>query len=198
MNGYIRIILVGVILLLYSMMNEKNNTFLMNANPSQKQYVYIYLIRYFHYLVYLASSFYLIFFLKGTEIDKYLYLLLIFCIVLGWYVFDACWLSFSEILCYDINPVQIETTVHPTFYSIYHTYSDYFMILSGILYLITVSIVLYYAESMSIIFKILYFIIFMALFVDSLVKSRINVKHYDYFQNNQLKILKNLHDKYLE
>jgi hypothetical protein len=194
MGPYSKIILVALILLILSFLTETNNTQELDSTPSFNKYLYIYSVRYYHYLIYLISSFYLIFFYgTGREFDRYLYLFVIFSIVIGLYIFDACWLSFSELLLYDIDTEHIKTTFHPTFNSIFHKYSDLVMIISGVLYLITVPIILYYSRTIPLIIKVIYYAVFMGLFIDSSVKGRVGTL---YYKNKQLVFWKNLYNQY--
>jgi hypothetical protein len=143
------------------------------------------------------SSFYLIFFNgTGTNFDKYVYLILVLGIVLGWYIFDCCWLSYSELLFYDICLKNVKTTFHPTFRYIFGSYDGYMMLMSGLLYVINVIILLYYLTSVKIIYKIVYFIIFLYFFIDGIVKGRIKTRYYS-TENKQALLLKNIYDKYI-
>jgi hypothetical protein len=195
MNGYERVALLSLIILIISIINETNNPFI-DSKPSVIDYIHIYIIRYIHYIIYLFSSFYLIFFNGvGRNIDMYIYLTLIFFIVLGWYIFESCSLSYTELLFYNIDLEKVETTFHPTFYSIYNNYTKYFMLISGIFYIITVGTILYSLNSVQFIYKIIYGIIFLFLFIDSIIKGRINTLYYS-TKNNQLLFLKKLQGLY--
>ena len=196
MGAYTKIVIVAIILLILSFLTEANNTQELDSTPSLNKYIYIYSLRYYHYLIYLFSSFYLLFFYgRGKEFDRYLYLFVIFSIVIGWYVFDACWLSFSELLFYDVDTEHIKTTFHPTFNSVFHKYSDMAMLISGLLYLITVPIVLYYSKTIPLFIKAIYYAVFMGLFIDSSVKGRVETLYYD-SKNKQLAYCKNLYNQY--
>jgi len=193
MNGYLKIIIVAIILLVISIFNENKYPFV-DSLPTERDYFFIYLIRFIHYIVYLMSSFYLFFFNGlGTRVDMFVYLTLIFAIVLGWFIFDSCWLSFFELLFYTIDLETTKTIFHPTFISIYANYTGLFMAISGILYLLTVSIVLYYLKNVPISLKIMYYIIFLFLFFKSSYESRIITKYYSK-KNNQLAILEDIYD----
>jgi len=197
MNGYVKIAVVALCMIIISINNEVNKPYI-SATPSVSEYIHIYIIRYIHYLVYLISSFYLLFFNGiGTTYDIYFYLIVVFSIVLGWYIFDSCWLSYSELLFYNINLEKVETTFHPTFRSIFKNYDDYLMVLSGILYVVNVSILLYYLKPAKIIYKIIYFALFLYLFIDGSIKGRLQTMHYS-TKNKQLLFLKNAHDNYID
>jgi len=197
MNGYIKILIVSFVLLVISIIRETVQPF-MNSNPSILEYIHLYAVRYFHYIIYLISSFYLIFFNGvGTSFDIYVYLVVVLGIVVGWYVFDSCWLSYSELLFYNLNLEKVKTTVHPTFHSIFGNFDGYFMLLSGILYVVNVSVLLYYLKSVKFIYKAAYYIVFMFFFIDGIVKGRVRTMYYS-TKNKQLLLLKNIHDKYVK
>ena len=84
MNGYLRVSILTFILLILSYLTEKNNTDFLNAYPNSREYVAIYIFRYFHYFIYLFSSFYLLFFLGiGKEFDRKVFLVVVMSIVIG-------------------------------------------------------------------------------------------------------------------
>ena len=142
MNGYHKIFLLSFLILVLSIISETYFPFI-NSNPSIIEYIHIYFIRYIHYVSYLLSSFYLIFFNGiGTTFDAYVYLTLVFMIVFFWYVFDSCSLSYLELLFYNIDLEKTKTTFHSSFFSIFGNYTSFFMKISGVFYLITVSILL--------------------------------------------------------
>lgn len=196
MNGYGKILLVALLMIIISIINEKTNPYI-NAMPTKVEYIHIYLIRYIHYICYLFSSFYLLFFNGlGTNFDKYVYLILIFSIVLGWYMFDSCILSFFELLFYNIDMEKVKTTFHPVFYSIYGNYSSYIIGISGILYIINVSVLLYYLKSVKLVYKAIYYILFLFLFFDGMIKGRLKTMYYS-IKNKNLAFCKKMYDEYV-
>jgi hypothetical protein len=197
MGPYTKILIVAFILLILSFFTESNNTYELDSYPKLNKYIYIYSLRYYHFLIYLFSSFYLIIFYgTGKEFDRYLYLFIMFSIVIGWYVFDSCCISFIELLFYDINTQDIKTTFNPTFNSLFCNYSDMLMIISGISFVITVPIVLYYSRTIPLIIKAIYYTVFMGLFIDSSVKGRLKTMYYDDSNNKQLAYCKSLYETY--
>ena len=86
-------------------------------------------------------------------------------------------LSYIELSMYDIDLEKTETTFHSTFYSLFNDYTGIVMIMSGILYLINVTAILYKCV-LSIQAKLLYYILFLILFFDAFYKSRIHTKYY--------------------
>lgn len=195
MNGYISIFIMSFILIVISIINESDHKYIFNSSPSVCEYFFIYIIRFFHYFVYIWSSFYLLFFGIGKQYDMYLYLILIFCIELGWYIFDSCWMSYFELLHYNINLENIKTTFHPTFYSIYSDNTSTMMSISGILYILTVSILLYYLK-IPLLYKGIYYVVFWGLLIDSIMKSKVKDQYYSSEGedcNNQLVALKNIY-----
>lgn len=198
MNGYYKIVIASFILLVLSYLTEKNNTDFLNKCPNTYEYIFIYMFRYFHYLIYLFSSFYLLFFWGiGTQFDRYIFLILILCIVIGWYIFDACSLSFFELLFYNINTSIIKTTFHPTIFSIFYTYSDIVSYIFGVFNFITVPIVLYYSRPIPLIMRVIYYTLFLALFIYAMNKGRMNVLYYDYNVNKSLAVCYQVYSKYM-
>jgi hypothetical protein len=194
MNGYLKIFTISIILLIISIIIEINYPYI-DSSPTIKEYICIYFIRFLHYYIYLLSSFYLIFFNGiGAIFDMYIYLILIFTIVFGWFIFDSCWLSYFELLFYNINLELRETTFHPTFYSIYSQYVGFLMKISGVFYIATVSVILYYLKNISINYRIIYFIVFLFLFIKPFYDTRIKKQYYSE-KNRQLSLLKKLHHK---
>jgi hypothetical protein len=198
MNGFLKVSILSFILLIISYLTEKNNTDFLNAYPNGREYVFIYIFRYFHYLIYLFSSFYLLFFWGiGKEFDRKVYIVLVMCVVISWYIFDACWLSFSELMFYNVNTDAIKTTYHPTIFSVFHNYSDIVNYISGICYFITVPIILYFSKGLSLIFKVFYYGLFLALFLHAITKGNINTLYYDSVNNKSLVYCSQLYRKYL-
>ena len=131
------------------MKRGKNNIHYLNVNPpTTNQYIYIYAIRYYHYLIYLFSSFYLLFFQGiGSEFDRYIYLFVTLCIPIGLYIFDSCWISFLELLFYNTDLGHIKTKYHPTFHSTFYNFYDASWTISAIFSLITPPILLYFSKT---------------------------------------------------
>jgi len=75
---------------------------------------------------------------------------------------------------------KTKTTFHPAFYYLYGEYAEKIMVVSGILYLITVSVLLYALHSVSFTVKIVMYLLFLYLFFASIQKSRNTVKYYSY------------------
>ena len=198
MNGFLKVSILSFILLIISYLTEKNNTDFLNAYPNVQEYVAIYIIRYCHYFIYLFSSFYLLFFWGiGKEFDRKVYLVLVISIVIGWYIFDSCWLSFSELLFYNVNTDAIKTTYNPAMFSVFHRYSDVVSYILGICYFITVPIILYFSKGLPLIFKAIYYGLFLALFFDAMTKGRIRTLYYDSVNNKSLGYCSQIYRKYL-
>jgi hypothetical protein len=195
MNGYTKILLTSIILIIISIIKETHSPFIKNNNLTIFEYVHIYLIRYIHYVIYLMSCFYLLFFNGiGKNFDAYIYLTLIFIIVLGWYLFESCCLSYFELLFYNINLEKTDIAYHPIFVSLFNNYDSLILDISSYLYIINVIIILYYLKSVKIIYKIIYFILLLFLFIESLFISKVVF----YSSNNKyLLFFKNIYNKYM-
>lgn len=194
MNSYSKIFIVACILLFFSMINENRNIEYLNASPSQYNYINIFIIRYLHYLIFLFITFYLFFFNGiGNNFDVYLFLSLILFIVIGWYVCDCCWFSYLELLFYNTEIIKnICTTFHACFHSIF--IGDMFITIFGLLMLFNVSYVLFYFNNLNIKYRILYYIVFLFLFIHSIIQGRLNKKFYNPEINNVLNRIKKLYD----
>ena len=197
MNGFLKAFIFCIILLVISIINEKYNTDYLGSRPSFYEYLFIYTFRFFHFFVYLFSSFYLLFFWGiGKEFDRYVFLILALSIVIGWYIFQGCFLSFTELLFYNVNTDAIKTTFHPTMFSVFHKYSDVVSYIFGVLNLITVHIVLYFSKTISLNIKAIYYILFLALYIDAMLKGRMNTLYYDSNYNKPLAYLSQLYSRY--
>lgn len=195
MNGYSKILLVSIILIIISIIKETHSPFIKNNNLNIFEYLHIYLIRYIHYVIYLMSCFYLLFFNGiGKNIDAYLYLTLIFITVLGWYLFESCCLSYFELLFYNIDLEKTDIGFHPILISLFNNYDSLILYISSYLYIINVIVILYYLKSVKIIYKIIYFIAFLFLFIESLFIS--NVVFYSP-TNKYLLFFKNIFNNYM-
>ena len=197
MNGYSKIILASVVLLIISIINENNTQmhYVIWSNPNFCQYFCIYFIRLVHYFCFLYASCYLFFFNGiGNPLDVYIYLFSIFIITFGWYAFESCWMSYIELLYYGIDAEKIETTFHPTFHSIFNKYTSNTFNISGFLYLFTVSLILYKTNAIPVIYKFLYYIIFLWLFLDGTLCTW---KKYSAKKNKNLAAFKTTYDNYL-
>jgi len=196
MNNYTKIIVVALILLFISILNEFNNP-LANSNPSFIDYIHILVTRYIHYLIYLLSTFYLLFFYGiGTKYDIYFFLIIVITIVLGWYIFELCVLSYIELLFYNTNTEKMKTTFHPAFYYIFGSYREYNMYITGILFIINCFILLYWLPSVKIYYKLLYAMFVLYFFIHGIIHNIYNINYYS-TKNKQSLFIKNLHDKYV-
>ena len=194
MNSYLKIFIVAFILLGFSMINENRNIEYLNTYPNQYNYINIFIIRYVHYLIFLFVTFYLFFFNGiGNTFDIYLFLFLMLIIVFGWYIFDCCLISYLELLFY--NP-EIMKNICTTFNSCFHSIfiDDTIITISGILMLINVTYVLFYFNKLNIKYRIFYYIIFLFLFITSIIESRLNKKYYDPENNFILNEIKKIYD----
>ena len=198
MNNYTKIFLVALLLLGISYINEINDPNYIYSKKSLFDYIHIYTIRYLHYIIFLFSSLYLFFFNGiGTNYDIYIFLVLSMSIVLGWKIFDSsCWISYLELLFYNIYLENRKTSLQPAFIFVFGKYNDYVMILSGLLFLFNVIVLLYYVKPIHILYKILYYILFLYLLLDGMIMSRWFQYLYS-SKNKNILFLKNLHHTYI-
>ena len=167
MNSYTYIFITAFILLFISIYNEDSNIEYLDkchfyTNTIQPyDYIFIYILRYFHYLTYLFCCFYLLFFLGiGTEIDRYIYFAIMFFVLWTWYVFENCILSFCELTLYGKPIGNIEKSFHTAFHPLYGEYAEQVFAATGLLNIFTMSILLYYSTSIYRFIKIGLFVAF--------------------------------------
>jgi hypothetical protein len=130
----------------------------------------------------------------GKNLDIYIYLIIALFSVIGWTIFDSCWLSYIELMFYNINLEKVKTTFHPTFYSVFNEYYRLVMNISGILYFFTVSILLYHLKTIKVVYKVLYYVLFVSLFVYSIREKNRTI--YYTSKNKSLLFIKNLYQKF--
>ena len=190
MNNYNKVLAIALVLLIISIINEKQLQDYLNSKPAIKNYMYIYLLRYIHINIIVYLSLYLFIFNGiGTEFDIRIYLTFSLVTIIGWYIFDSCWLSYFEMLFYNVNLKNVTTLFHCTVYPITNKYSSSIMMLVSILTFFTTSILLYYSKKIKRIYKIIYYLLFSYLFMDAVLKSRVSTLYYDSTKNKPLAML---------
>lgn len=189
MNNYIKVLAISLLLLIISIINEKQVQKYLNSKPPIENYIYIYTFRYIHITVLVYSSLYLFLFNGiGTEFDIHIYLILMLIITIPWYVFNACWLSYFEMLFYNVNLKNVVTTFHSSFYPLANKYSSSIMMFLCACAFLTTTILLYCSKKIKRIYKIIYYTIYGYLSINSVLKSRVASAYYDSTKNKQLAI----------
>lgn len=188
--SYLAVFLVAFMLLSTSIMQEKERPIFGLPN----RIINMLIFRYIHIVLFLFTSFYLLFFMgTGSEKDKYLLLFTILLVASGWYIFGCCSLSYIELLFYNIELEKIETIINPLFIFSFDTWDRFVLNMSGILYLFNVCVVLYSSTSLSLQFKIAYFFVFIGFFLQEIYKSSYKICYYDKKNNKQMEYLHNIH-----
>ena len=191
MNSYLKIFIAAIILLVISILNEKCNIEYLKKSPIYDHYIYIFLTRFIHYFAFIYMGLYVLFFNGlGNNFDVYLFLFFSLFVVAGWYITDSCWLSYSELLFYNVKLEEVETTFHPCFYCLFNEHCGLFMSLVGILFILNVIIVLFYSKNIQTKYRIAYLGLFLWLFIVSIIKGRINKKYYDASKSSVLSYIK--------
>jgi hypothetical protein len=189
MNNYVKVLVISLLLLIISINNEKQVQIYLNSTPKIENYIYIYTLRYIHISILVYSSLYLFLFNGiGTEFDIRIYLMMILATTIAWYIFDACWISYFELLFYNVDLKNVSTIFHSSFYPIANKYASSIVMLLTIIIFITIPIVLFYSKKIKKIYKIIYYVIFLYLSIDSFLKSRFDTLYYDSTKNKQLAI----------
>jgi hypothetical protein len=189
MNNYIKVLSISLLLLIITIINEKQVQIYLNSTPKIENYIYIYTLRYIHISILVYSSLYLFLFNGiGTELDIHIYLIMILAITIPWYIFNACWLSYTEMLFYNVSLKNVDTTFHSSFYPLTNKYSSAVMMILNVLAFLTTTILLYSSKKIKRVYKIIYYTIFLYLSIDTVLKSRLNTVYYDSTKNKQLTI----------
>ena len=189
MNNYIKVLAISLLLLIISIINEKQVQQYLNSRPPIENYIYIYFFRYIHITILVYSSIYLYLFNGiGTEFDIRIYLITMMIITIPWYIFNACWLSYLEMLFYNVNLKNVDTTFHSSFYPLTNKYSPAVMLFLCACSFFTTTILLYCSKKIKRIYKIIYYAIFTYLSLTSVLKSRVGSVYYDSTKNQYLKI----------
>jgi len=164
---------------------------------NSNNFIYIFSIRFFHYFIYLYSTFYLFFFNGiGNQFDINLFLFISLIINSGWFFFSACNMSYLELLFYNVSLENIPTTFHPTFNTLFYNFTPNIMLLSGLLYILNVNILLYFSKSLNLFSKLIYYGIFFGLFFYVYYSSKLQIQYYS--SNNKLLLaIKNIYNKFI-
>ena len=199
MNTYILLCVTAAILVIISIYNEDNTLIYLceklkrpreEITPTSQDYMYIYTIRYYHYFIFLFSSYFLVFFRGiGTEFDRCIYFLVVMFIVVGWYTFDGCCISYLELLFYTTEVDQVPNTFHSLFYNVFNNSTRIFFYISGVAMVATLPVLLYYSTSLSNPIKLAFYGIFLALFTITNLKAMTTAQYYT-SENRYYKMIK--------
>ena len=196
-NAYVRILIISYFLLIFSVVKEQYYPYFDLTNIDIQNYMLNIVFRYIHYLSFLFSVFFIpIFGNKFVNFDTYFYLLFLLHIVIGWVIFDGCYLSFSELLCYQIDLENIETTFNPTFHNLFDNYSSPILVSCGVLCIINVCFLLFYNKTIPRFLKIIYLFITGSLFINAIMTSRLKTTYYSIEKNKYLKYLQVINENF--
>ena len=200
--NYIKLFLVALTITLISIIRETLYPFMVetsypyvSSQPTPRDHMYIFTIRFIHLSIFLFTSYYL-FFGIGNDFEMYLYLIVSFIIIIFWCIFECCPVSYIELLFYNIDLENVKTTFSSTFTPLFNDYTSKVMIISGISFLITNTFLLYKCK-LPTLAKILYYVSFIVLFFDSIYKGIVNTLYYS-TKNKQLLAIHNFYTKYLK
>jgi len=200
--NYIKLILLAFTLTLVAIIRETLYPFMVetsypyvSSQPTPRDHIYIYTIRFIHLCIFIYTSYYL-FFGIGNDFDMYLYMLVSIIVVILWYIYECCPVTYIELLFYNIDLENVHTNFNAAFCPLFNDYTSKVMMSSGILFLITNAIVTYKCK-LPILAKILFYISLVILFFDSIYKGIINTQYYS-TKNKQLLVIYNFYKKYLK
>jgi hypothetical protein len=174
MNSYALVLIITLILTILSCLSERMYPFIKCYRKSCDNFS-IFLIRYVHLFLFIYFASFFIFFNVASS-DAYIYLTMALCMLTSWYILECCILTYYELRLYGKKLKKLPTTYHPTMYSLFSNYSDYVMTTLGLFMVINVSYIMYKNNKIPKLGKVLYSIIFLIFFVDSILKSRVNKK----------------------
>ena len=184
------ILIISIILTLISYFLEQYFPFINNYNIINKEYIniekiksetnknikhnniHIYILKFIHFIIFIYTSCYILFFSCNNNIDVYLYLTVTLLIVLHWNYFGYCILSYLELKNYNINIKNYTTTFHPTIFCIFRKYSDSFVEICGALMILNIIIILIANVHIKLKYKIIYALVYFSLFYKTVSTSR--------------------------
>jgi len=145
---------------------------LLPAVPNKsKNWIGMFLARYFHYLLLIYFSLFLIFY-KEKESDAIIYIVLAILLCYSWVYFECCILSYYELIFYGVNHRKYLTTFHPCLYELFGNYQSIPLYLSGIIMFFTVFYLLIKNKSLPLEYRIFAGSIFFFLFMYNLLSTR--------------------------
>jgi hypothetical protein len=116
------------------------------------------------------------FFNPKNNRDVLIYLFSALGMFYSWHLLECCILTYYELRLYGMDHNHHYTTFHPTMYSVFNKYSNIVMTIIGILLLINVGFIMYKNNSFPFYAKAIYTIVFLFLFIESVLKSRTGKK----------------------
>jgi len=174
MNSYLLIILISFCITSISFLVEYIYPFI---HSKERDYISNFMYRFLHFLIFFYLPTFLLFFTYNS-IDAYIYLGLVLLMFSTWYIFECCILTYYELRTYNIDHNIYDTTFHPTMKSIFREYSDILMNIFGVLITLNVGYIIYNNKQIPLVVKILYSLLYIFFFGDSILKSRAGKKQY--------------------
>jgi hypothetical protein len=114
------------------------------------------------------------------SVDAFFYLFEIILMLITWYILELCPMTYYELkIFFDDEEIENKkTTFHPIIRIIFNEWEERIMQIVGILVCINVIYIIYKNKKIRNLYKIIYFIIFCFLFINSIIKSRYNQQKY--------------------
>jgi hypothetical protein len=169
----LEILTLAFIFTIISVYREHTDVLTVDHLPSTPKYVATLFMRFIHYIIVCFSVGFLLFFRTGTafgsggktrtEFWMRAELILILMITFGWWLLECCWISYVEIMLYDVDVHTYKSTTNPTFIELFSPYESQVSNFFGIMYLVNVAI-LTYKISAPIAAKLLYLLAFATFF----------------------------------
>jgi hypothetical protein len=196
-NPFYEITFVAIIFTILSVIREIYfNTRLIKQLPCNVKYVYNIFFRFIHYIIILTSAFFFIFF-RGkwkTIFWMRFELALLFMILFGWWLFGCCWISYIEIMLYDVNVNLYNDS--PCFFCLFNPFHIIVKILCVFLYLVNIYFIMLNRDVLPYWGKVIYILVFSVLFIKEAIIRNI-IGRTGYPKNNPiLNIIQSIFDKY--
>ena len=168
--GYLYLIFISSILLVVSEIKEYSSCECKSIKYKSKLKANIYKFSHLLVMLYL-STFIILFNYTNDKINVYIYLIFSMFIVFHWNFFGWCILTLLEMKHYDLNKSieKYKPGFHPTISTIFGKWDKIVLNSLGVLMLINVTFVLYRNINIYKSIKIIYYILFLYLFLNSTV-----------------------------
>lgn len=136
--------------------------------PTETKYMGTVFLRFIHYALIAFSVGFFLFF-RGANLTKFWILLelaVLYTIVLGWFVFGCCSLSYLEMMFYDVKVSKYDSGVNPTFLCLFSPFQKQIKSLFGIMYLVNIALIFFMRpDILSLPVKIAYIVSFLYFYI---------------------------------
>ena len=169
------IFIFSVLLTIYTFISD----IFKNTELNVSSILIVAFFRFLHFYMFIYNSFF-IFLFNVISVDAFFYLFEIILMLITWYILELCPMTYYELkIFFDDEEIENKkTTFHPIIRIIFNEWEERIMQIVGILVCINVIYIIYKNKKIRNLYKIIYFIIFCFLFINSIIKSRYNQQKY--------------------